>query len=329
VGIRKKIKAQVDYFKQIGSLEAVTKENNAKAFGSSLIEEKLLFWFRLWHQYREKRFDIVYIRDLTVLSGVFEYIFLRRIKAKLVLVEVPTYPVSSNMKGLKWLIYFWNQIVRRITWRFLIDEIIYNGNETNRIHGIRALRINHFVGLEKTRLSVPNQNPPIFAVISSYQVYHGLDRIIDSFTSSCAKASLYVIGGTSEQILDYSKKYNHDERINFYPFLENGELDRVLCKVGIGISSMGLYKVGLSGTSGLKVAEYASRGLHIVLGYSDDTFMDKLYTFAVENDSSEIPFEAIVNWYMKSKVNPSDIRIDILKEASWFNYIQRRVSLTN
>lgn len=327
LGIRKKLSSQRQSLGNLGDTTIVMRDTSPNLFRGGAAVEKLFFWFRLYLRYRNNRFDLIYVRDLTVLSGLFEAMFFISQRRALRVVELPTYPLSSNnIKGLSVLSYVYNQFTRNISWRHFIDEIAYNGNHVNSIFGVKAKRINHFVGLEELKIYSSDEKIPVFAFVSSLQSYHGIDRILKSFSESNVSARLLVVGGTEVQIADLRNQYISDDRIDFFPFLEDEELDKVLKRATIGISAMSLYRVGLTMTSGLKVAEYAARGLHIVLGYEDETFNNKDYCFCVENDSSLIPFDRITDWYLKSDYSHQQIRNDILSENSWIEYIKTRIS---
>jgi len=327
VGIRKKLSSQSQSLGNLGDTTTVMRDTSPNIFKGGAVVEKLFFWFRLYLRYRNDRFDLIYVRDLTVLSGLFETMFFIYQRRALRVVELPTYPLSSNnIKGLSVLSYVYNQITRNIGWRHFIDEIAYNGNRVNSIFGVKAKRINHFIGLEDLKISSSENKSPVFAFVSSLQSYHGIDRILKSFSVSHVSAKLLIVGGTEVQIANLRSQYISDDRIEFFPFLEDEQLDEVLSRATIGLSAMSLYRIGLTITSGLKVAEYAARGLHIVLGYEDETFSNKDYCFNVENDSSLIPFDRITDWYLNTDYSRQQIRNDILSENSWIDYIKSRIS---
>jgi len=106
-------------------------------------------------------------------------------------------------------------------------------------------------------------------ISSGASSWHGLDRVIKAIEEyrGEVKLELHIVGSidttTSQKPFIFT-----------YGFMDGKELDEVFSSINIGISSLGLDRLGLKSASVLKSREYMARGVPFVYGYDDDDFID-------------------------------------------------------
>lgn len=155
-------------------------------------------------------------------------------------------------------------------------------------------------------------------------VWHGIERIINSFELATTKKKihLYFIGRIDEKLI---QKYSNNECVFFINYLSKMELLELLNKMHFAIGTCALYKTGLVEGAVLKVREYLSVGLPVVLGYDDSYIrsISELYKYCIQfpADDSNIDFDYIhaqVNKFYENDFNlNSTIQQAATKYLSW------------
>jgi hypothetical protein len=101
--------------------------------------------------------------------------------------------------------------------------------------------------------------------------------------------------------------------------LTGGDLDKAFAIADIGVSSLGLYRIGLNEASVLKTREYMSRGLCVIgVGSDPDLPPDSPYRFVVPNDDSIEPIAEIIKELSAKKLpNAQEIRDYAEQNLTW------------
>lgn len=177
----------------------------------------------------------------------------------------------------------------------------------------KRYNVPHFVSsnsIDTTKFSIRNNVEDLnnglnlFMLIGFGNEWHGVDRLIYSASQYIGdlRINIYLIGNVRDEDMKLLNFKNPKVQINLIDKKTKIELDSILQIMHIGIGSLGLFKIGLTEASPLKVREYLANGFPILLGYSDTDLYNetviKDYIFQVNNDNSPIDFEKLVAWYM-------------------------------
>lgn len=135
--------------------------------------------------------------------------------------------------------------------------------------------------------------------------WHGLDRVIRGLIEYRGeyKIDFFIVGDSplceEYKILARSCPENVD--ITFTGLLFDTDLDLIFDKCDIAIASLGLHRINLKEGSILKTREYLSRGLPLILAYTDIDIEGQTdiqpYVFRVPADESNINLGSLVQFY--------------------------------
>lgn len=155
----------------------------------------------------------------------------------------------------------------------------------------------------KTINRTPNQKSRVAVIFlaARFAPWHGLDYAINGLNnySGSTHIDLHIVGNINNisNNLDYSDRDN--AKIFFHGELHGEDLDVLFDQVDIGISSLGIHRVGLEEASVLKSREYFARGLPFIYAYTDsDLSGDENFALRVNvRENQYLNFDEIVNFY--------------------------------
>ena len=111
--------------------------------------------------------------------------------------------------------------------------------------------------------------PRLVFMSSGIQPWHGLKNLIELAEESIGELEFDLITGFDAESLQLP------ENIRVHSFLEKHEFLEVFQEAVAGIGSAGLYENGMQEACVLKVREYLSAGLPVIVPYKDTAFLDK------------------------------------------------------
>lgn len=291
-------------------------------------------------------YHMVYLRQPfpTIRSVCFSrFIKKIKLKAKKVILEMPTYPFLNESKGLK--AKFYNFIFR---WQFStskknIDLIVYMGALTKEIWGVKALRIFNSVDISQnpmTRscLSKTLHDKPIRLIgVAQLAFWHGYDRIITGMAeyyknSSSSKAVYFDIvgssdfGGAESELKVLVDKLNLRKYVVFHGPQDGDALTKIFESSNIAIDSLGRHRSKNEYNCSLKSKEYCARGLPFVKSHKDDAFEGTNYFYQAPPDESAIDIRALLNWYERGDFDPNDMRSFVENKLAWEVQMERVIS---
>ena len=141
-------------------------------------------------------------------------------------------------------------------------------------------------------------------VVAQFAEWHGVDRMLRAFSvlrdeGYERRIHLDLVGdGPAMPALLEDIRRQEFLNVKYHGVLKGRELDSLLASCHIGVSSLGLYRVGLNIAGVLKTREYLVRGLP-VLGCGRDPDFDpteNVYRYVVSNDDS---VDEIVTYLLK------------------------------
>ena len=334
--IFEKIKAQCHGFEEIGMHVdlACPDENynlilNGRKITSlySKIGMHFLFFRKLMNVDFNK-YDYIYLRDPFLLSQFAYLLFLfkaKRSKVKVIL-EIPTFPYSKELIGFYEIFVYIIQLMSIPFLRFLISKIVYSGNSTEKIYGVPAVQLSNIGNIHNIPLvnSKSQTDRLVLISVSGCMLYHGIDRIIvglHKYYSGHVRVRIeFIVIGSGPCINSYIQmvdNYSLQDFVYFIPPTFGEELDMQFNRAHIGISALAMHRIGLVQGSPIKTAEYAYRGLPIILSYRDSAFNGKEFCYVAPSDESSIDLNEVINWYYSLDSQPDDLRTFVVDNISW------------
>lgn len=170
----------------------------------------------------------------------------------------------------------------------------------------KIIKIGNGINIDnKLQIAKENLDKKTLNLIAVAQLadWHGYDRLIKAISKldKDFKIRLKIVG--DGYILSYLKnltiELNLEDKITFTGSLFDRDLDNAFDEMDIGVSSLGLYRKGLSEASDLKTREYLARGLCTIgVGKDPDLDENSKYRFVVSNSDS---IDDIVNLLIELK----------------------------
>ena len=211
-------------------------------------------------------------------------------------------PIKRNLRKI------WNYLSS--TWIFFpVNRVVQYADEDLWFSlGIKnkTIKIGNGINIDnKLPIAKENSDKKTLNLIAVAQLadWHGYDRLIKAISKldKDFKIRLKIVG--DGYILSYLKnltiELNLEDKITFTGSLFDRDLDNAFDEMDIGVSSLGLYRKGLSEASDLKTREYLARGLCTIgVGKDPDFDENSKYRFVVSNSDS---IDDIVNLLIELK----------------------------
>lgn len=355
-GVYKKIRAQVNAFERLGhncKLLFVRDSENAFFYpGNGQKQEKLVL--------RNKK-HIGYISEY-LLSCNFCYARFELLRHKYykniidicrrgkipIITEIPTYPPYQEslarvkeylnqkeyLRALKTLLGT-SLVIIDMYRMSLYSKMVVIIADDKKFRFTKTVRIENGVDLEKNPYQPKNRaNDRIRMIaVSNFSIWNGYDRVLNGLKQyidlkSNFEVKLIMVGGLIEAqpLIKQTEKLGLSNNVTFTGALSGSKLDEAYANADIAIAALGNHRRKVYANSSLKVKEYASRGMLMILSDAEGIETEiKSQSFIVKSDESPLDINAIVNWY--HSINDKDsIRLSIHNFAkenySWDSQIQ-------
>jgi hypothetical protein len=130
--------------------------------------------------------------------------------------------------------------------------------------------------------------------------WHGVDRFLRSLSlyKGATEVQVHLIGqiGPPKQTVHLPGNVE----LTYHGTLLSRDLDALLSRMNLAVSSLGLFEISLQATSTLKTREYTARGIPFVIAHDDPDLKavpkDAQFFLRVPNDDSAIPFDALIEF---------------------------------
>lgn len=270
----------------------------------------------------------VYLRNPFLINQISYIRFLHRMKAngaKLIL-EIPTYPYKDEIAGFSQKSIYYTEISFSFLLKRYLTKVLYSGNRKDFIYGVEAIQLANVGDTKKMPLASNkfSNNKIVLISVSGCMIYHGNDRIIEGLHNYYKKnnnidVEFYIVGdgpylNEYKQLVD---QYKLNHVVHFFGALYGKETDQLFNEANIGISCVGMHRIGLKEGSPLKTAEYALRGMPIVLGYNDLSFSNCNFCYNIDQTDEPIDINKLISWFIKNEFNKEDIRKFVIDNVSW------------
>ncbi|QIK54850.1 glycosyltransferase [Dysgonomonas sp. HDW5B] len=354
-GISKKIRYQVDGFKQCGVnmqlcyIDIDSAGNQRRMIDNDVIESfdhSLKGKFKKWTDYsaileyiEKNAVEFVYIRSYHnanpfLISAVKH---LKKKKVKVVL-EIPTYPYDQEYRGATRTMKFQlmiDQYFRKQLAKHLYAIVTFSDHK--KIFGTQTINISNGIDFNAIRMkSDVNDTSHELHLISVAEIHpwHGFDRLIAGLanyykTERDYKVYYDIVGyGVAAYIEDLKKMVENNslgQYVRFHGSQFGEQLDKLFDNSDIGIASLARHRSNITHLKALKNREYAARGIPFIYSEIDDDFEAMPYVFKASMDESPIDIDSLIEFYRMVKKKPSEIRQSV-HFLSWEVQIQKVVN---
>ena len=246
-------------------------------------------------------FDKLYIRFLPTFPPAVRFVKLAKKKGITIIQEIPTYLGKGNDDGsdqpslarrvaLK-ASNAYAQLAQRKMDFFTVIGVDANG----RFLGKPAMNINNGIDVTAIRMREyqPKQDVLHMLLLASMCDWHGYDRMIKSLKAyqGDEKIILHFAGNDGDGSLAKWKQLAEGmDNVIFHGGVYGEELDGLINSMDLGVSSLGLYRIGLELGTVMKGREYMARGLPFVYAGEDPT-IEKGHPHAMQVENSDAPID--------------------------------------
>lgn len=304
-GVLKKIESTIRTAKQIGFV------SNCSIFPTNFCG----VW-QFFNALLSTRSEYIVIRFSDLVSPiVFLITLILRFKGRKIIIDVPTprrviaHEISLSTRNS------FKRILRQLasyasaSWVLLPAHLVIQYSEESKWFSFgvkhKTLKIGNGIliddDLPVTRATWPSQELNLIAV-AQLSEWHGYDRMLRAL-AQLERISLgyrinFTIVGDGEVLQSLKQLSNELKLTNvvFTGWRHGSDLDREFLRAHIGISSLGLYRVGLDEASVLKTREYLARGLYVMSAGDDPDFvnLNTEFRYKVSNDGD---IEDIISFF--------------------------------
>ena len=342
-GICKKILAQmkvfanngydVDYTCTINGDVYVVSGGKRICIGkASKISSKLKQSRKLIGYLKDKKYDCAYIRY--GLSDPWLITVLQDMKKKgaRILMELPTYPYEGELShtGLKGDFVAALDRKYRKKLKTAVDKIV-TFSEDEEIFGIKTIRTCNGVDFDvvkKVEKTAHAADEIHLIAVAGLAKWHGYDRMISGigkyYQNQGKRNIIFHVVGEGKELEKYrriSGEYHIEKHVILHGFQSGDALDAIYNRSDIGVSSLGLHRIGLKAASTLKSREYGAKGLPLITTCRLDFYPeDWKYQLVVPQDDSSIEMQDVIRFYDQIQAAGEDlaeiIRRETMKTAS-------------
>lgn len=279
-----------------------------------------------------RHFDKLYIRFLPTFPPAVRFVKLAKKKGITIIQEIPTYlgkgnddgsdqPSLVRRVGLR-LSNAYAQLAQRKMDFFTIIGVDAKGT----FAGKPAMNINN--GIDVTAISLRSYQPQEDAIhmllLASMCDWHGYDRMITALKNykGDEKIILHFAGNDGDgSLAKWQQMAEGMENIIFHGGVYGDDLDKLINCMDLGVSSLGLYRIGLELGTVMKGREYMARGLPFVYAGEDPTIeKGHPYAMQVSNDDAPIDMEEIIAFAKRVRTEKNaaeSMREYARKHMSW------------
>lgn len=128
--------------------------------------------------------------------------------------------------------------------------------------------------------------------------WHGVDRLVRSLAADKGRTAIacHIVGDANRSSIP---RLPDHVRIDLHGTLRGPDLDRLMARMNLAVSSLALFRNAMQEGSPLKTREYTARGLPFVLGYDDPDLRAAgaaAFSHQVPADESLLPMDEIIEF---------------------------------
>ena len=260
--------------------------------------------------------DMVYIRHIFCTPFHLKTLRMFKNKGIATVEEIPTYPYDELNKHFTSPFYKIASMVDKATrsgYKGCLDYFTTYSKDST-IFGVPCINLDNGVDFDTLRF-MPTEFPEDridMIAVSAMSPCHGYERAIEGIARYMEKCGsmpvhLHLVGDgperkSWEQLTD---RLNLREYVHFHGHCVGDDLISVFDRCQIGLSILGMYKMGMDAVSPLKTREYAAMGKPFVYA-NDELNIDENTPFCmrIPNDATPLDIEKIAEFYNRVKSIP-------------------------
>lgn len=314
VGVDQKVENQSKIFRQYFSFEKIAVERQKSNFIKSVIWRLPMGSFGRNYDAAFSKIqkpDFIYIRFVPADRGFLRFIksLRRRYPSAKLLLEVSTYPYARELlSDVSMLPYYFKDLYYHRQLKKYVDRVV-TFSDDSQIFGIPTIRtINGIIVQDQKMVQTASKEDDIIRLlaVALFQKSHGYERCIRGLydyykQGGNRKIEIHMVGDGTELSFykKVVKKYQMEKYITFYGRQSGAKLDELYEKADIALGCFGLYKRKIKKISSLKIGEYLSRGLPVIIGGTERAFEGKEMPYVCEfsNDDAPIDMNIVAAFY--------------------------------
>jgi hypothetical protein len=141
-----------------------------------------------------------------------------------------------------------------------------------------SITISNAIDLKKVTgrkdIALSRRKPNVVFVGSPHQAWQGSDKFV-AMARECPEFDFHLIGMEPQEALPNLKQYG---------YLSKKELDEIYPRMDIGIGTLAAYRKHLEEACPLKVRDYLSKGLPVIIAYFDKDIAGQDFVLELENN---------------------------------------------
>lgn len=354
IGISKKIKSQIEAFRNIGyNVTYSAYENNAIAIYNNNDEIVVSYTYPtqicigLTRRFflmssckiflKNYKFDLGFVRWDAVDISFVSVLKQMRKSCKNTLMDFHGYFPNMKPIRIKTHYAFWTT---QLFGQKLKKYITYGIGETKckQLFGINLLTIDTGINVDDYEAHKYNGDPEELNLISvaNETPYHGYDRIIKGLwnyykLNPSVKVHLHLVGKMSKQTTQLIEALNLSDVIHLYGYQSGETLNKIYNKCNMGVGPLAPHRIGGKEGTGIKTKEYFALGLPYLYA-GEELLVPEGYMFVHKFKAEDKPIdinELLIFW--KSYRNDENVRYSMREFArihySWVNIFNNVLSL--
>lgn len=266
--------------------------------------------------------DIIFLRNNINIFFIFPALIIQRLRKKRIIIDIPTPTTVVVSEIYAESNSFFLKKIRRILFLYITipwslwpaNKVLQYANESWYFSlglSSKTLLISNGINVDDIppRNLVPKWPEKSFVLIgvASLAHWHGFDRVIRGIAYYLEKnindkvnIQFFIVGEgeIKKSLEELSLKLRVSKNILFTGSKSGRDLDLLFEKSHVGVSSLGLSKIGINMASVLKSREYSARGIPFIsAGYDLDFDPKPDFVLDFPNDNSSIDIKKIIDWY--------------------------------
>lgn len=260
------------------NIDVVISSNNRNYYNGKSILMKTFNWILLrfdyyhWLRRQLPHFDVIVLRYHV--HDPLQVWFVARSKKPVYFVhhtlEVPELASAGFIGKLRALAETWigpSSLKRASASIGVTSEIANHQMSRLRKYDDATLIYPNGIKLQDHQASDAREDvPEILFVASYFSTWHGLDLLLDAFAESSENVVLHLVGDLSDED---KERAIQDKRIRLHGSLGSAEIEKLINRCWVGLSSFALNRNNMEEACTLKVREYLSYGLPVFSGHRD------------------------------------------------------------
>ena len=355
IGISKKIRSQIDTFRNMGyevSYSAYT-EKGIAIYKNDLVDYEynypsriLLSFLRRFYlmqtcakYIQHRKYDLGYIRWDAIDKPFINALSTLKNQCEHVMMDFHGYFPNINAVGIKGHYIVFSTILNGYKLKKYVDLGLTETKNTE-LFGIKALTIDTGIDINKYQPHkyCGNKDELHMISVANETIYHGYDRIINGLynyyiQTKSTSVHLHLVGKMSSKTIKLIRKLKIEQIVHLHGYKSGTDLVNIYNSCNIGIGPLAPHRVGGKEGTGIKTKEYFAIGLpYFYAGTELLVPNDYPYIFNVPADNSPIDINSILSFYGSLK-DDGRINSEMRKFAeikySWKTIFEQAIYIMN